>query len=351
MIPSWREFLENAGAEFEDGCVGHFGSPRRESSLAITGDVFADLSCFGLVSVHGADAATFLHGQFTNDVLTIDEAHSQLTGYCNPKGRLLAIMRLFRRGDSFYLCLPESLIESLISRLKMFVLRADVTIDKASDTFVHLGVSGRNVEQTLATLVPKLPHTVGDVIQDRDSVLIKVPGIHPSFELFTSVASGRHLWEALSVRGAPVGGDAWRLMDILSGIPFIYPQTREAFVPQMVNLQLVDGVNFRKGCYPGQEIVARMQYLGKLKRRMYHARVDTDQPIRPGDPIRSEADTDQAVGEVVAAARHPDGGHAVLAVLQIADAEPGDAPLYLGTVGGPRITLTDLPYPVPVAAE
>ena len=351
MIPIWREFLGNAGAEFDDGCVEHFGNPCHESSLAITGDVFADLSCFGLVSVHGADAAEFLHGQFTNDVLSVDESRSQLTGYCNPKGRLLAIMRLFRRGDSLYLCLPETLIDSLIGRLRMFVLRADITIDKASDSFVHLGVSGKNIEETLATLVPALPHAVGAVAQDRDTVVIKVPGVHPSFELFAGVDKARHLWDALNVRGAPVGSGAWRLMDILSGIPFVYPQTREAFVPQMVNLQLVDGVNFRKGCYPGQEIVARMQYLGKLKRRMYQARVDTEQPIHPGDSVYADTDGAQAVGEIVSAARHPDGGHAVLAVLQIADAQRADARLFLGGADGPAVTLADLPYPIPVATE
>jgi hypothetical protein len=351
MIPKWRDFLSNAGAEFDDGCVDHFGNPPREASLAITGDVFTDLSCFGLVSVHGTDAADFLHGQFTNDVLGIDETHSQLTGYCNPKGRLLAIMRLFRHGDAYYLCLPESLIDSLISRLRMFVLRADVTIDHASDSFVHLGVTGKDIEDTLAGLVPALPNRIGEITRDGDTLVIRVPGIHPSFEIFTGVDTAMHLWDALNVRGAPIGADAWRLMDILSGVPFIYPKTQEAFVPQMVNLQLVDGVNFKKGCYPGQEIVARMQYLGKLKRRMYRVDVNTEQPPQPGDAVYSDRSGDQAAGAIVSAAHHPDGGCAALAVLQIADAAAGDAHLYLGGQGGPDISLGDLPYPIPESTE
>lgn len=350
MIPDWRDFLINAGAEFDDGCVAHFGNPRRESSLAITGDVFADLSCFGLVSVHGKDAAEFLHGQFTNDMLGMDETQSRLTGYCDPKGRLLAIMRVFRRGDGFYLCLPETLIESLISRLRMFVLRADVIIDNASDSLVHLGVSGKNIEDTLQNLLPALPREVGSLVQDKDRVVIRVPGIHPSFELFTGVDKARQLWDALNVRGAPIGAEGWRLMDILSGIPFVYPQTREAFVPQMVNLQLVDGVNFRKGCYPGQEIVARMQYLGKLKRRMYRVRVDTGTAPKPGGAIYAGTG-EQSVGQIVSAARHPDGGYAALAVLQIAEAEQPDAALALGASDGAAVTLADLPYPIPAPVE
>jgi len=343
MINEWKAFLQTAGAEFNGSGVTSFGNSRRELSVAITGNVFADLSHYGLIAVHGKDAETFLQGQLTNDVRIVDAGHSQLTGLCNPKGRLLASFRLFRHGDSYYLCLPGDMVEGVLNRLRMFVLRSEVTLEESSDTFVHLGISGIDAAATLADFAGELPAAVGEVCAGDNQIVIQVPGIHPSYELFTTVEPASSLWDQLNVHSAPVGEEAWRLLDIQAGIPVIYPQTREAFVPQMINLQLVDGVSFKKGCYTGQEIVARMEYLGKLKRRMYRARVSADTPPRPGDEVFSGDDSRQNCGQLVSAAGHPDGDYAVLAVLQIASAE-GEAGLHLGTADGPPLSLEALPY-------
>ncbi len=346
MITDWKNFLENAGAEFDDAGVRHYGNPRREQSVALTGNVFADLSHYSLVSVHGEDAAEFLLGQFTNDLREVDESHSQYSGYCNAKGRLLATFRVFRRGDSYYLVLPADMVESLVSKLRMFVLRSKVTFEEAGDTFVHLGVSGETAASDLENAFGALPDKVHEVSNNDDGLVIRVPGIHPGYEVFTSVNRATALWDALNVRSAPVGADAWQLLDIKAGIPVITPGTRETFVPQMVNLPLVDGVSFRKGCYPGQEIVARMQYLGKLKRRMYLAQVGGETRPRPGDEIFPAKADAQSVGKLMSAAPHPDGGFAILVVLQIANAESGED-LHLGAGDGPVLELEHLPYPFP----
>ena len=346
MIEDWKHFLEQAGAEFDSQGVAHYGNLRRELSVALTGNVFADLSHYGLVSAHGTDAAAFLLGQFTNDLREVDEAHSQYSGYCTAKGRLLATFRVFRRGDSFYLSLPAEMVEGLIARLRMFVLRAQVTLDEASDTFVHLGVSGDDAAEDLQRFFCELPARLNDCVQTDDSVVIRVPGVRPGYEVFTTPDRARALWDALNVRSAPVGADAWQLLDIEAGIPVIYPGTREAFVPQMVNLQLVEGVSFRKGCYPGQEIVARMQYLGKLKRRMYRLRAASGERPAPGGEIHGEREGAEPVGQVVSAAPHPDGGFILLAVLRITAAESGQA-LHLGAPDGPPLEREHLPYPFP----
>jgi len=346
MNADWKDFLENAGAEFGANGVQHYGNLRRELSVAITGNVFADLSHYGLISVHGEDAAAFLQAQLTNDLRSVDDRRSQLSGYCSAKGRLLASFRVLHRGDSYYLCLPGEMIESLLKRLRMFVLRSRVTLEDASDTFVHLGVSGADSEEELRSFAGEIPQTLHAVCQDEQQLIVRVPGIHPSFEIFTDVDKARELWTRLNVRSAPIGAEAWQLLDIQAGIPMIYPQTSEAFVPQMVNLQLVDGVSFKKGCYPGQEIVARMQYLGKLKRRMYRAKIDTESAPQPGDDVYSSSDPSQSAGKLVSAAAHPDGGYAALAVLQISSAE-GETQLHLGSLEGPRLTLEHLPYPFP----
>ncbi len=346
MINDWKILLQKAGAEFDEDGVASYGNPRRELSVAITGNVFADLSHYGLIAIHGEDAEEFMQGQFTNDVRKVDEQHSQLNGLCNPKGRLLASFRLFRHGDSYYLCLPAGMIEDVINRLRQFVLRSRVTLEETSDTFVHLGLSGIEAEEALQAFAGTLPAAVGDVVSQDNQVILRVPGIHPSYELFTTTDQAEALWDQLNVRSAPVGAEAWRLLDILAGVPVIYPGTRETFVPQMVNLQLVDGVSFKKGCYTGQEIVARMQYLGKLKRRMYLARVAAESPPRPGDALYTADDPEQSCGQVVSAALHPDGDYALLAVIQIATAEGKQAP-QLGGVDGPALNLEALPYPFP----
>ncbi|VAW75953.1 tRNA-modifying protein YgfZ [hydrothermal vent metagenome] len=346
MIPDWKKFLENNGAEFDESGVNHYGNPRRELSVALTGNVFADLSHYGLISVHGEDAAEFLLGQFTNDLRDVDEAHSQYSGYCNAKGRLLATFRVFRRGDSYYLVLPADMLESLISKLRMFVLRAKVTLEDASDTFVHLGVSGETAALDLQEAFGALPAKVHEVTGNNEGLIIRVPGKNPGYEIFTGVDRATALWDALNVQSAPVGADAWQLLDIKAGIPVITPGVREAFVPQMANLPLVDGVSFRKGCYPGQEIVARMQYLGKLKRRMYLARFGGDTRPQPGDEVFPGRAESQSVGKIMSAAPHPDGGFAILLVLQIANAESDEA-LHLFASDGPALELEHLPYPFP----
>jgi len=346
MIKEWKEFLQMAGAELDDSGVANFGNLRRELSVAITGNVFADLSHYGLIAVHGDDAETFLQGQLTNDVSKLDGTQTQLNGLCNPKGRLLASFRLFRYRDSFYLCLPADMVEGVINRLRMFVLRSQVTLEEAGDTFVHLGISGKDAAESLSEFAGSLPEAVDTQSAQDDLIILKVPGIHPSYEVFTTVAQATELWAKLNVRSAPVGAEAWRLLNIQAGVPVIYPETREAFVPQMANLQLVNGVSFKKGCYTGQEIVARMQYLGKLKRRMYAVRFTADEMPATGGEIFDEKTTDQSCGRLVSVARHPDGDYAALAVLQIGSAEDG-RPLHLGSAGGPLLKLDKLPYPFP----
>ena len=346
MINEWKDFLKSAGAELDESGVANFGNLRRELSVAITGNVFADLSHFGLIAVHGDDAEAFLQGQLTNDVSMLDGNRTQLSGLCNPKGRLLASFRLFRYRDSFYLSLPADMVEGVINRLRMYVLRSQVTLEEAGDTFVHLGISGDDAAECLTEFAGSLPDAVDTMTVQDDFLILKVPGIYPSYEVFTTVTQATELWDKLNVRSAPVGAEAWRLLNIQAGIPVIYPETREAFVPQMTNLQLINGVSFKKGCYTGQEIVARMQYLGKLKRRMYPVRTAADEAPGTGDEIFEEKGPDQSCGRLVSVARHPDGDYAALAVLQIGSAEGGN-PLHLGSADGPLIRLEQLPYPFP----
>jgi tRNA-modifying protein YgfZ len=349
MKAEWKDFLTNAGAEFDaNGKVLSFGNPEREHKVALTGNVFADLSHYSLVAVHGEDARDFLQGQLSNDLRRIDEGHSLLNAYCSPKGRMLANFRVFRHGDSFYLHMPSTMVEATVKRLRMFVLRSRVTIEDTVDTFISIGLSGPGAEDELSRATGLTPPGEIDGVARNDHLLIiQVPGIHPRYQLYAGFDTASKTWNALNVDCAPVGSGAWNLLEIQAGLPTIHPETVEAFVPQMTNMQLLDGVSFKKGCYPGQEVVARMQYLGKLKRRMYLAQVHADEPPRPGQDLFDARGDDQSVGKVVDAEAHPDGGHALLAVLQITSAEQGD--VRLGSKDGPALEYQSLPYPFPVA--
>lgn len=341
--PEWKDFLSNAGAEFDDGRVASFGNPEREKRVTTTGNVLCDLSHLGLISAHGAEAADFLQAQTSNDVLSVTETRSQLNAYCNPKGRILCSFRLFRRGDTYYLRMPRDVVEACLQRLRMFVLRSQVTLEDADDALVRFGFSGPEAEQELAAALGGAPAEIDEVARLDTCTVIRVPGPLPRFELYGELEAMTRLWDRLNVHGAPVGALSWSLLDIIAGVPTIYAATAEAFVPQMANLQLLNGLSFKKGCYPGQEVVARTQYLGKLKRRMYRLHLGISEPPSPGDDVFDSRDeTGQSVGKILDAQAHPDGGIAALAIVQIESAERGD--LHLGAADGPELSVKDLPY-------
>lgn len=350
MNTAWKRFLQDAGAEFDGDQVISFGNPDLERRVVTSGDVFCELSHFGLIAVSGKDALNFLQGQFGNDVRLVTPERSQISSYCNPKGRMLASFRLFLRGDVYYLSLPRELVDPIVQRLRMFVLRAAVGVADASGALVRIGVSGPRCAAQLTEILGTVPQEVDAVLETGPLTLLRIPGPHPRFEIHGEPDPMQKLWQNLNVHGAPVGAGPWAMLDILAGIPVLGPETSGLFVPQMVNLQWIGGISFKKGCYPGQEVVARMQYLGKLKRRMYRAHVDTERAPRPGDVLHApDTGAGQDIGQVVNAQAAADGGYEVLAVIQIANAETGGVRLW--DDAGPMLTICDLPYPVAPDSE
>ncbi len=345
MKTDWRNVLSDTGAEFEGELVMHYGNPERECEVALSGLVFSDLSHLGVIAVYGKDAASFLQSQLSNDISRIDAGTHQLAAYCTAKGRVIGLLRLFRQDDTFYMRLPIEILETVLQRLRLFVLRADVSLEDVSENFVNIGVSGEAASDEINTAAGMLPQQPDQVVHTDDLTILHTPGIEPCYEVYAgSIESAREFWEALNVRGAPVGMAAWRLLQIQAGMPDIYAATMDLFVPQMLNLQLIHGLDFKKGCYPGQEIVARTQYLGKLKRRMYLGHIDSDLPLQPGTALYLASDSEQPAGHIVDAQPHPDGGLSALAVIQINAAESGS--LHSGASDGPMFSLRSLPYPL-----
>lgn len=346
MSENWKTFLLEHGAVYNDGALCHFGNPQVERLAMRDRDVLIDLSPWSLLRVSGPDATSFLNAQLTNEVGLVEAMRSQLSAWCSAQGRMLALFRVFRRGEDYYLQLPSTLLEEISKRLRMYVLRAKVKIETVDAELVRVGVVGPHAESLLQSVAGPIPAGVDAVVTQGAVTLLRLSGIHPRFEIVAPPTEAMALWEKLSAHAVAVSPAGWSWHDIMAGVPTVLPPTREAFVPQMANLELIGGVHFKKGCYPGQEIVARMQYLGRLKQRMWRAHVDGAAPV-PGTAIHAPGANGQSVGSVVDAQESPEGGADLLAVIQIAAAESGE--LYLGTPDGPRLTILPLPYPLAAA--
>jgi len=347
----WRDFLTNMGAEYADDQLLHFGNPELESRASDNGLIIADLSHFSLIKAIGSDAASFLQGQLTNDIEQVTEDHSQLSGYCNQKGRLLASFRIFKKNNDLYLLLPEELYEETFKRLKMFIMRSKVEFINCSTDFVSIGISGPNADTELLKHLKHIPESTDAVTHSGDLSVIKLAGTQPRYQISGPVGDIINLWQGLDVNAAPVGKDVWNLLEIRAGIPTIYTGTVESFVPQMVNLELINGVSFKKGCYTGQEIVARMHYLGKLKRRMYRIHIDRSEPVSAGTALYSPASTSgQGTGNIVIAAPASSGkGIEALAVIQTSESESSN--LRLNDENGENIEILEIPYELPAAKK
>ena len=331
MQPDWRAFLESRSAAIGDDGAARFGSSPAAGSEPPCAVI--DLSHLGLIAVGGPEAAQFLQGQLSNDVRELSDNHTQLSSHCSPKGRMLANFRLLRSGESLFLLLPRRQVDAVRKRLGLFVLRAKVSIDDLSDALVCFGIIGHCADEILAGRFGALPHGDNDMARAGDAALIRVAGPQPRYLFIGPAAEAKALWQAAAEQGAvEAHPDLWALHDIRAGIPTVLPETADAFVPQMANMHLIDGVSFHKGCYAGQEVVARMQYLGKLKRRMYIAEADTDVPPKPGDALSAAgSSSEQGPGRVVDARASAPGHWELLVVAEIAAAEGGE--LRLGDDG------------------
>lgn len=340
--PQWRSLLERYGAVFAAHRLLHFGNPIQEIQTAANSDVLVDLSHLSILRARGDDTQSFLQGQTSNDIRLVSETRSQLSAYCNPKGRMLAIFRIFKFGDDYCLQLPGELAEATLKRLRMFVMRAKVKLDLIDTELLRIGLSGPKAQQIIAQVAGAAPVAPDDCLATQGIVILRLPGPHARFELIATPERMLTLWPSLGEHAQPAGPAVWSWLDIQAGIPTVLPGTTEEFVPQMANLELVGGVSFTKGCYPGQEIVARMHYLGRLKQRMFRAHVaSVEQPV-PGAPVFAPDLPGQSTGSVVDAQVSPQGGYDLLAVVHLSSLEAGA--LRLATPDGPQLILDALPY-------
>ncbi|WP_118181318.1 YgfZ/GcvT domain-containing protein [Paraburkholderia phosphatilytica] len=325
-----------------------------EFDAVLSRGAFMPLTQFGIVDVTGDDAASFLHAQLTNDVQHLDASSARLAGYCSPKGRLLASFLTWRHGDTIRLLLAKDVQPAVQKRLSMFVLRSKAKLADASAALAVVGLAG-DVRRALSTVFDAVPDGVHVNVDGPAGSLIRVPD-----------AAGRlrYLWigpkaevearlPGLEQKLSRVSPAVWDWLDIHAGEPRITQAVSEQFVPQMVNFDVLGGVNFRKGCYPGQEIVARSQYRGTIKRRMALANIaafgdksgDAAHPVAAGAELFQADDPGQPCGMIVNVAAAPQGGVDALVEIKLAALEAGG--VHLGAADGPLLSFLPLPYALP----
>ena len=297
----------------------------------------APLPHLGIIRAAGADAANFLHNQLTNDVLLMKEGQCRLAAFCNAKGRMQASFVLYKHSaEEILLICRKDLIAQTVKRLSMFVMRAKVKLSDATDEFQMLGLAGDGVAQALSGIT-------------SDAALIVEPwqrhavGSADVLSLYPSLGQPRALWLAAKDVAAPSGpalsADLWQVGEVMSGIAWVELATFEAFVPQMLNYESVDGVNFKKGCYPGQEVVARSQFRGTLKRRAFI--MQSHSPMMAGQEVFSSLDATQPCGLVAQAATN---GTQHVAVVELQLSATENSSLHLGAADGPLMCQLPLPY-------
>ena len=297
----------------------------------------ARLTQWGVLRASGEDAAKFLHGQLTQDFAGMGAHQARLAGYCSAKGRLLASFIGWKQApDEILLALPAETLPATLKRLSMFVLRAKCKLTDASAQWQLWGLAGAAAQAWLGDAAPA---EFWERRSLNDASVIRLP----------DAAGLRRYLLAQTSSGTipnvnPMVEHEWQWLDIQSGLVWVRGATVEKFVPQMINLELLGGVNFQKGCYPGQEIVARSQYRGAIKRRTFLFGIDV--PAAIGQELFHSSDAEQPAGMVADIAPHPAGGYSVLAEVKLGLQNEGS--LHLGSVQGPLLKPRPLPYAVDV---
>lgn len=334
----WQEYQLTQGAVFNNETISSFGNIENELVCTQNQNIICDLSHLGLLEISGDDAVTFLQGQVTNDVRLLNDNHAHYTGYCSPKGRLLGLFFAFSHNQKLYLELNKRLLEPIAKRLKMYVMRAKVIINDVSDSTVRIGLSGNNIGDLLtpfSAIVPKLAY---ESTSTENGTIICMPNAGmPRYQIICNTEYAKSMWQALNNDCKPVGKTCWEWLEIQAGIPDVYLSTQEEFVPQMLNLDALNAINYKKGCYTGQEIVARTHYLGKVKRRTQLAHIVSDSCPAIGDDVVDA--NQQAIGKIVRSAPAIDTGFVVLVECRLEGLALGD--IYWNNIA---LSIKQLPY-------
>ncbi len=310
------------------GALPHFGDPQREFHAARSGAAVIPITQFELLRFHGSDAQTFLQGQLTCDLDQVTPQQAQFGGYCTPKGRLLANFLLMSMPQGYLMFLPADVAAYVADRLRKFVLRSDVKIERAHGLRA-LGLAGPAAPALLQQAPGTLPQRRLAMAPHARGSVLRLPG--GNFLVVAVSTEMAAFWETLAKQAVPAGADCWNWLQIQAGVPWITAATQDQFLPQMIGLDTIGGVSFDKGCYTGQEIVARTHYLGEVKRKLRLGR--TSGSVHAGDALLVAG---RQCGTVLNAAAIPGEGWMLLAVVS----EQADTQSPVQIASGERVDLS-----------
>jgi folate-binding protein YgfZ len=332
MLQQWHEFLIEQGAHFVNNSV-HFGEPKQDLAQ-LNQNCMMPLSSLGLLSIRGIDAKSFLQGQITCNVDDLNQNKSLLGAHCNLKGRMQSLFRISLHPDDqnhshYILCMPTSMLEIALTNFKKFAIFSKVEINILED-MVGIGLVGQNMPEIIANI--------------KENINVHaVAGPIARYELFGLIDQMKPLWMQLKNSYKPILSDAAELLDIRAGIPMIYPGTIDEILPHHANLSILEGISYNKGCYLGQEIIARMQYRGKVKKHMYRAFVQDKSIPKVGSHVVSGSSTShETPGLVVRASESDQDGFELLIILD--DLYQNFENVRLYSADGPKVLRLDLPY-------
>ncbi|MDR3214546.1 MAG: folate-binding protein [Azoarcus sp.] len=343
---TWTDYLALCGARFDpDNFAVDFGTPHADADALASGVVVVPLVHLGLIHATGAEAAVFLHNMLSNDVARLPADVAQWTSFNTAQGRMLANFLLWRDGDGYSLAPAADLAPTLLKKLSLYIMRNKVRLAPPPPERVLLGLAGPAADDCLAQADLPVPEdSMRQNIEDGHRTIRLGDGL---FIIELAAVEAASVFDTLLKAGATESGTAsWNLAAIRAGLPLVTAATQEAFVAQMLNFEIIGGVSFTKGCYPGQEIVARTQHIGKSKRRTY--RLGLPNPpvdVGVGTALYSPESGEQPAGTIVTFAPLPWGGEA-LAVLRTNCVEEGGE-IHVGSPEGPRADVLELPYEIP----
>ncbi|PLA74978.1 folate-binding protein [Hydrogenovibrio sp. SC-1] len=351
MNADWKSFLTELGAQFNDqNEITTFGQPDIERFMIKNGPVIASLAHQALIKVSGQDAFTFLQGQLSNDLSQVTDHQAQLTSYCEPQGKVLATLTIFKQNDNFYLTFDGSLAETIFKRLNMFKMRSDVSLENLSDEWVQMAYAGEfadlDVQRLLSTKIKNTYEVQPLESADLSNITaVKIPGPYHCYQFFGPVEQCKLLWQQLKNNGEYTNNQDWKLTQIVSGQPQVNHATSNEFIAQFLNLDKLNAISFKKGCFPGQETIAKMHYRGKVTKRMLRLRFEESVALESGESFKliDEADRNYKFTTILSAEDIMKGS-ICLAVTTLKPLETAQG--QLKTESGIEANLEPLPYPI-----
>jgi folate-binding protein YgfZ len=302
----------------------------------LSNNTFSDLSYLAIIEISGADAESFLNAQFTSNIKNLSEHQLQFSAWCNPKGQVKTTFYIYRHADNFYILLPEGLKISFLKQLGMYILRADVQLTDLSDSLTRLGLCLEKSDVGQSDILNQLPDNLA--VLPLAATETELSSRQSRYIIVTDIEQAKSIQDTLTEQLTDTDSYLWKGLDIQAGIPWLTQETSEKFLPQMLNLDLMGALDYQKGCYPGQEIIARLHYRGQLKRRLCLATCTTDTYPESGDPVLSHENN--TVGTVINAQASED----IYYLLAVIDNDSIENKLSLREPDGSELNLQTLPY-------